>query len=100
MLTKRKWPNKAISTISAAALMLLAGCQPSGPKSLLQGQEYIQDGEYQKALKSLTRAAELIPAHPQVWNHLGLAYHGAGQPEKAVQAYRQALQIDRNLAPA
>lgn len=87
----------AISSVLAFATLLLAGCQPAGPKALLLGERYIGQGEYEKALKQLTRASELIPEHPQVWNHLGLAYHGLGQPVKAAEAYQRALRIDRNL---
>ena len=77
---------------------VLTGCQPAGPKALLLGEKFIKQGEYDKAIKYLSRATVLIPEHPQVWNHLGLAYHGLQQPVKAVDAYQRAIRIDRNLA--
>src|SRR5688572_10809422 len=84
------------SVLALLALLLCAGCQPAGPKALLLGEKYIEQGDYEKALRHLTRATALIPEHPQVWNHLGLAYHGLKQPVKAADAYQRALRIDRN----
>lgn len=83
-----------------ALAFLLCGCQPSGPKSLLLGAKYIKEGDYPRALRHLEKAADLMPAHPQVWNHLGLAWHGARQPNKAAEAYQRALRIDAKFAPA
>src|SRR5687768_2241544 len=86
------------SVLLFVALIFGAGCQPAGPKALLLGEKYIQQGDYEKALRHLNRASVLIPEQPQVWNHLGLAYHGLKQPVKAADAYQRALRIDRNQA--
>ncbi|MGZ8940164.1 MAG: tetratricopeptide repeat protein, partial [Limisphaerales bacterium] len=83
--------------IAVCAAILLAGCQPPGPKSLLLGEKYLEQGNYEKALRYLTRASELMPEHPQVWNYLGLAYHGAQRPVEAAEKYQRAIRIDRNL---
>jgi tetratricopeptide (TPR) repeat protein len=103
----RAWPRAALPDWkrrigSVLALITLAagiGCQPAGPKALILGEKYINQGEYEKALRHLTRASVLIPEQPQVWNHLGLAYHGLNQPVKAADAYQRALRIDRDQAP-
>src|SRR5688500_7038321 len=101
MLTNKNWTPKAISTvrwiIAVCTVILLVGCQPPGLKSLLLGEKYLEQGDDDKALKYLTRASDLMKEHPQVWNHLGLAYHGLKQPAKAVEAYQRAIRIDRNL---
>jgi tetratricopeptide (TPR) repeat protein len=88
------------AALASICVAFICGCQPSGPKSLLLGAKYIHAGDYPRALKHLDKAAELLPAHPQVWNHLGLAWHGAGEPSKAAEAYQRALRIDQRLAPA
>lgn len=85
-----------ISSILALMALVLTGCQPAGPKALLLGEKYINQGDYEKALRHLTRASVLIPEQPQVWNHLGLAYQGLNQPVKAADAYQRAVRIDRN----
>ena len=102
MLTNKNAPRFRHFRISGvlALIVLVAGigCQPAGPKALILGEKYINQGDYEKALRHLTRASVLIPEQPQVWNHLGLAYHGLNQPIKAADAYQRALRIDRNLA--
>ena len=104
MPTNKNWApltQLAFSTfrgaIALCMIFVLVGCQPPGPKSLLLGQKYLEEGNYEKALKYLTRASELMKGHPQVWNHLGLAYHGLKNPIKAVESYQYAIRIDRNL---
>jgi tetratricopeptide (TPR) repeat protein len=84
-----------LSSVLAFLALVLAGCQPAGPKALLLGEKYINQGDYEKALRYLTRASVLVPEQPQVWNHLGLAYHGLKQPVKAADAYQRAVRIDR-----
>src|SRR5688572_17227426 len=95
MPTNKNWApltQLAFSTfrgvIAVCTIFFLVGCQPPGPKSLLLGQKYLEEGNYEKALKYLTRASELMKGHPQVWNHLGLAYHGLKNPVKAVESYQ------------
>src|SRR5690349_9123190 len=100
MLTNKNRAPQAISIWTAILILMFTGCQPSGPKSLMLGDKYIRQGEYQKALKFLVRAAGLMPERPQVCNLQGLAYHGLQQPSKAMDSYQRALRIDRNFAPA
>lgn len=100
LTTKNSGSLRIRALVAGIVLLAAAGCQPSGPKSLLLGAKYIREGDYARALKHLDKAAELLPAHPQVWNHLGLAWHGAKQPAKAAEAYQRALRIDQKLAPA
>ncbi len=102
MLTMRKsggprvrfWPL-------ALALIVLAGCEPTGTHLLLEGEKLIQQGAFAAAVEKLQTAATLLtlPAQgAQAWNHLGLALHGAGRPREAEQAYRKALSLDPDLA--
>jgi len=78
--------------------VLAAGCSPSGPKALLQGDELIQQGKFGLAIEKLKLATAALPRNAQAWNHLGLACHGAHQFEAARLAYQRALSLDRNLA--
>src|SRR5687768_12287706 len=96
MLTNKNWAIRhwLLTVFAGFAVFILVGCQPPGPKSLLLGEKYIEQGDYNKALKHLIRASELMDEHPQVWNHLGLAYHGVNDPAKAVEAYQRAIRID------
>lgn len=80
----------------ALSAILLAGCQPPGPKALLEGDRLIAEGKYEEAIPKLRRAADLLPGNPMAWNFLALAYHHAGQPNEALAAYQQAVSLDRN----
>jgi Flp pilus assembly protein TadD len=80
----------------ALSALLLTGCQPPGPKALLEGDRLIAEGKYVEAIPKLRRAADLLPGNPMAWNFLALAYHHAGQPDEALAAYQQAVALDRN----
>lgn len=86
----------------ALALMawLGAGCAPSGPKALLQGEELVRKGNYEAAITKLKIATDLLRNDARAWNYLGLAYHGAGQYGEAIISYQRAQQLDQNLAAA
>ena len=86
--------------LTFCAVLLLAGCAPSGPKALLRGERLIGEGKFPEAVETLRLAVQLLPDNAQAWNHLGLAHHGARQPEEAARAYQQALQRNPNLTPA
>ena len=93
-----RFPQLSLALVAGA--LLLCGCGAPGPRALLKGESLIKERRYEAAIEYLTNAVRLLPKNPQAWNHLGLAYHGAGQFDQAQRAYRQALQLDFNLAPA
>ncbi len=79
-----------------AAVVMLAGCTASGPDLLLDGDAALRAGTPRGAVEKIKRATEMLPNEPRAWNLLGVAYHQAGQPKLAQQAYRQALVRDRS----
>ncbi len=99
MLTNQKCV--AVGRLFSLALLgLLAACTPPGPRALLTGERLINEGKFNEALAPLTEATLQLPRNAQAWNHLGLASHHAGHPNDALRAYRKALEVDVNLAPA
>src|SRR6185295_16589981 len=86
------------SRTAALLAILFTGCMASGPRALLDGERLINEGRYELAAEKLKLATQLLPQNAQAWNHLGLAYHGAGQWTNAIQAYHRALALDKNLA--
>lgn len=98
MLTNQKWPVARL--LSIGLLAVLAGCLPPGPRALLNGERLIKEGKFEAAIAALTEATLQLPRNAQAWNHLGLANHHAGRANEALRAYRKALDVDLNLAPA
>lgn len=84
----------------ALAALFLTGCKPSGPKALLEGERLIREGKPEEAVAPLLTAKKLLPQNAQAWNHLGIAYHNAGQLADAMDAYQKAATINPNLAAA
>ena len=84
--------------LTVLGLPLFNGCGQPGPRALLQGERLIHEGNYAQAVQRLEQATHLLPKEARAWNHLGLAYHGAGRFSDAIRAYQQALALDRNLA--
>jgi tetratricopeptide (TPR) repeat protein len=97
-----KKPSAELGKLLAAAgaLLVVAGCAPSGPRALLKGERLLQQEKYPQAIETLKVATQLLPKNAAAWNHLGLAYHLVGQPGNAVPAYRKALALDRDLMAA
>ncbi len=100
LTTKKRDAGSIVLCLAAAGLLPLAGCTPAGPRALLKGERLMRAGNYAAAVAKLEEATQLLPNQPPAWNHLGLAYHGAGRPEEAIRAYQRALALDRNLAAA
>ena len=83
-----------------AVALLLTGCTPAGPSALLKGKKYLDTGNVADALTQFERATKLMPTNAAAWNYFGVALQRAGQMAPAVDAYRQALGLNRNLVEA
>lgn len=99
MLTNQKWPAAAL-VLAGLFTAALTGCLPPGPRALLNGERLLKERKYEAAITQLTDATLQLPRNAQAWNHLGLANHQAGRANEALRAYRKALDVDLNLAPA
>jgi len=58
----------------------------------------IDAGQIEQGIVNLEKAASLAPHIALVWDTLGQAYEQAQKPEKALEAYKQAIMIDPALA--
>jgi len=96
MLATENSLRKITMIFAVAMLAAMMGCTPAGPSALVSGDELLRAGRPAEAIEKLKRATDLLPDEPRAWNLLGLAYHRAGQPQMAAQAYRQALAKDRS----
>ena len=86
----------------------LVGCASFRAARLYQqGTASLNSGQAQVAISQLNRAGQLAPGASEIQNHLGLAFTSTGQHEKALSAFRRAVDLDcsnsaavRNLAAA
>ncbi|MBW2495787.1 MAG: tetratricopeptide repeat protein, partial [Deltaproteobacteria bacterium] len=60
----------------------------------------LAEGEPQRAVAELERAAELVPRASEIRNHLGLAYWASGREAEARQAFEAAIDLDCDNAAA
>ncbi len=98
MQTTKNSAARGLIAAFALAVLFTTGCKPSGPKSLLKGEQLIQEGKPEEAIAPLLTATKLLPQNAQAWNHLGIAYHDSGQLTDALEAYQKAAAINPNLA--
>ena len=96
--SKKSFPGGAI--IIFALALILAGCTPAGPRALFKGKKYLDHGDYANAVSELQRATTLLATNANVWNYYGVALQRAGQPDDAANAYKRALELDRDLMEA
>jgi tetratricopeptide (TPR) repeat protein len=81
-------------------VLILSGCTPAGPRALLKGRKYLDHGDYAAAAAQFKTATTLLATNAAAWNYYGVALHRAGQPDEAVNAYKRALELDRDLLEA
>jgi tetratricopeptide (TPR) repeat protein len=97
-------PRRAFSHLHFSLLLafafIVAGCSPSGPRALLNGQKLLERGDYANASAQLKIATTLMATNAQAWNYYGVACQHTGQFEDAAQAYQTALKFDRDLTEA
>lgn len=83
------------------AILMISGACQSGPLLAFQGarhyaagSEALEQGDDERAVLELRRAADLVPHASEIQNHLGLAYLANGQIDRAREAFEIALELD------
>lgn len=93
--------NSVTCAFSLLVLVLvLSGCTPTGPRALLDGRDQLDKGNYPAAVASLKTATSLLRTNADAWNYYGVALQCNGQPDDAANAYKQALEYNRDLMEA
>ncbi|MCG8641308.1 MAG: tetratricopeptide repeat protein [Desulfobacterales bacterium] len=64
------------------------------------GLAYYQKGLYGNAVQHFLDSLKIIPKHPLVNYHLGMAYHKKGDKEKALTSLKEALNLDDTFPEA
>ena len=63
-----------------------------------RGITYCQEGEYNQAIDSFSKAVELDPNYVEVYNNRGVAYYYKGDFDLAIQEFNQAIRRKPSLA--
>lgn len=89
-----------LSFLIAMILLSGVGCASyTAARLYLRGTQELDRGEIAQAITTLEAAAVQAPQASEIQNHLGIAYREAGENEKALQAFRRAVELDcRNEA--
>lgn len=67
---------------------------------LNKGISFLEVGQYNSALRELLEAEKYHPGNPKTQYYLGMAYHGRGMKDKAMEKFRRAVALDRNYSEA
>ena len=84
----------------AWTLVFNVACETAPVRAWEAGRLYVDGtaaldrGEHARAIVALEEAARLVPEASEVRNHLGLAYRGAGQFDRARGEFEAALELD------
>lgn len=74
--------------------------KPGHEDALLNlGISYCLDKNFIAAVSVLQRSVEIFP-NKQAYYYLGVSYAGQSQPDKAIYAFRQAIEVDANYLEA
>lgn len=71
-------------------LILLAGCSPG---IYTQGQRWVEQGEYDRAIDSYYKDIAANPKSAEAWRELGIAFYKKGDLDKAEDAFKQVNNI-------
>lgn len=66
----------------------------------MQVEDALHDRQYSRAIELSSAALKRDPRDVRIWTLQGMAYAGAGQPQVALSAYRQALKLRPDYLPA
>ena len=93
---------RALVLAAALALApLVAACASwEGARLYTSGSRALDQGDSERAIRDLERAAELAPEVSEVQNHLGIAYLQAGRRDDALAAFERAVVLDCSNAAA
>ncbi|MGV3531804.1 MAG: VWA domain-containing protein, partial [Chthoniobacteraceae bacterium] len=87
---RRKGAARRVSTAAATALILLSVPQPAAA-SLNPGVDSYRQEQYKKALDQFAEQLQRQPKSPELQYNIGSAAYKAGDIDRALQAFSQAL---------
>lgn len=59
-----------------------------------RGKKFLEDGEFDNALRCFEQALLLNPNDPELWNFKGAALRSMGRYEEALECFNKSLELD------
>jgi Flp pilus assembly protein TadD len=89
-------PRRAgVAVATLLALVVTPGCATwHGARLYQSGTRALEQGDVDRALDDLSRAARLVPQASEIQNHLGLAWLRAGDEAEALRTFERAVELD------
>ena len=91
--------HEALTSIYVQAAMY-SGAEVDADVQSALGVLFNINHDFQKAIDCFQTAVSVRPNDFQIWNKLGATLANSGEPEKAMEAYYNALQINQNYIRA
>jgi Flp pilus assembly protein TadD len=93
--------GKLLCLVCLSIVLALAACGPTTPTEALpsaedhfmQGNEFSQTGDFEKAVAEYKKVLDLEPQHVDAMSNLGVAYYNLGQLDEAIEQYSKAIEI-------
>ncbi len=94
--------------IALLAVGAILSCSPKPQKVPEEEWRYLYDlgmssfyaKNYSEAIANLYKASQIAPKEPIIWNALGLAYMSVEEYRKAEQAFKKALEANKDFSEA
>lgn len=87
--------------VCLCVVLVLAACGPTTPTQtppsaedfFIQGNEFSQTGDFEKAVEEYKKALELEPENIDAMSNLGVAFYNLGQLDEAIEQYTKAIEL-------
>jgi tetratricopeptide (TPR) repeat protein len=98
--------NKLIIAVLLCCQIIIFACtntpwhKEQAEVFLNKGISLIEIGQYNNALKDLMEAEKYSSGDPKIHYYMGMAYHGKGLRDKAVDEFKEAISLKENYSEA
>ena len=84
--------------LASATLWAQQGSPRTAAEYNNRGNDYLDNGDYDRAIADYTQAIRLDPNDAWAYNNRGSAYYNKGDWDRAIADFTQAVRIDPNFA--
>ncbi|MFA5321534.1 MAG: tetratricopeptide repeat protein [Smithella sp.] len=98
--------NKTVFFFILPAILLCLSCtytpwhRQQSEIFLKKGISFLENRQYTSALKDLLESDKYYSGNPKVHYYLGIAYHGKGMKDNAIEEFKKAIALNENYSEA